>query len=1381
MKVVRWVSALSFCLVLSVADAERGRDFGFTSISTTLTRITDANFVTEHASYSNDGRYIVFESDASNLISGDTNGLSDVFWIDTQTMAISKLSVGLSSSQANGQSFEPRISGDGNYVVFASFATNLVASDTNDTADIFVVTLSTGAISRVSVSTGGTQSSGPSGEPSISDDGNLVTFTSLATNLVASDTNAVRDVFLRNRSGATTTRVSVNSSSTQGDKDSYEPHISGDGAYVAFTSDSTNLIGSDSNACSDVFRRNLSASTTALVSSSTSGTIGNRSSYAPSISGDGAYIAFQSRASNLIASDTNAYTDVFFKDMSGGTTTLISKTTYGSQVKFDSGYPSVSSDGRFVVFSSRSAGFVSWDTNNAVDVIIHDRQSGLTTPFSTLASDVIGNGKSMGAVISGDGSKLAFESYTTNLITPDANGQADIFVRANQLTGQVVSITPVGNLTEAGGAQNAFTVTRYGSTASSLVVNYTVSGTATSGTDFTALSGSVTIAATSATATIQVTPTSDSEVELGETIYLTVSPSANYFIARDIDSVQITDDDQFVVSVTATDNIAYEDGVNRGNFRVSRTGGTLGDLIVNLTTAGTATAGTDYATLPSSVIIPAGQSYVDVAAIGIQDSSGEYEESMIYNIASGSGYTVGSSPSATVTIPDDDFYQVNIHALDSVVDESNTSNTGTFRIDRGISTSESLAVKYVLKGTAQNGVDYTTLSGTATIAASSQHVDVTVTATGDSDTEGYESVVVELLPGLYSLGSSQSATLVIKEDSTLPVVSIEAIDAAAGEAGSNTGFVRFSRTGTTSGNLTVSYAIGGTAINGTDYTTLSGSATILSGQSYTDVYVTVTDDGTVEPTESVVFGLQSASTYLIDVVNSQAQVSIADNETATVQIFRDSMYSSENGSSKGKVRVTRAGDISSSLSVNLTYSGGPTSGSDYTSPGSSVTIAAGESSKTFDVSALSDSSIEGNETLTISIASGAYSVGSSASTEIVIVDGTYKILGTILGITPDADVTNVSVSDDGRYIAFASQAGNLVSGDTNGTVDVFVVDSTSQVITRVMGMSGQQPNGDSAYPMISGNGSYVVLSSRATNFVKDDFNQNEDVFLINLSTQAITYVSKGYTDLSQGGASLNPFVTSSGEYVVFESMATNLVLSDTNGKSDIFIFHRSTGQLERASLRAGSTQFSSASHNPVVSDDGNLVAFESVQDVNGGTAKTHSEILLRNRQADTLTRVSSPLSGAENDGPSTSPVITPNGRVLAFTSKSSKLLPGDTNGATDVFRYQLGTGTLELGSKTSSGKFGDKASVFPSLDSTGDWIVMVSAARNFGGAFNCTASAFVGSRARNSIAAIENGSQATCSSPVRDAVLSRSGNFVVSTIAASDGFREILLSTNPLK
>ncbi len=216
---------------------------------------TEADGVSYTSAISADGRFVAFYSGATNLVSGDTNGTTDVFVHDRQTGTTERVSVATGGGQADNGSFgPPAISADGRFVAFYSNATNLVGGDTNSKYDIFVHDRQTGTTERVSVATGGGQATDSSQSPAISADGRFVTFYSNATNLVGGDTNGAADVFVHDRQTGTTERVSVATGGGQATGgDSYDPAISADGRFVAFDSAATNLVSGDSNSSDDMF------------------------------------------------------------------------------------------------------------------------------------------------------------------------------------------------------------------------------------------------------------------------------------------------------------------------------------------------------------------------------------------------------------------------------------------------------------------------------------------------------------------------------------------------------------------------------------------------------------------------------------------------------------------------------------------------------------------------------------------------------------------------------------------------------------------------------------------------------------------------------------------------------------------------------------------------------------------------------------------------------------------------------------------------------------------------------------------------------------------------------------------------------------------------
>ena len=284
------------------------------------------------------------------------------------------MSLASDGSQGLGDSVAPSISADGRMVAFAS-AARLVPEDTNDTFDVYLRDRETMTTTRVSVGTGGVESDNLSLAPRISADGSVVVFHSFASNLVASDTNNVPDVFAHDHTTGTTVRVSVSSAGVQGNQQSIGASVSGDGRFVGFDSDASTLVAGDVNGRTDVFVHDRLTGTTERVSVASDGTEGNnRSGFVdpPSLSHDGRWVAFTSGASNLVLDDTNNRVDVMLRDRAAGTTVRVNLATDGSEADGSSTlWANVSADGTVVVFASSASNLVPDDTNFVSDVFAY--------------------------------------------------------------------------------------------------------------------------------------------------------------------------------------------------------------------------------------------------------------------------------------------------------------------------------------------------------------------------------------------------------------------------------------------------------------------------------------------------------------------------------------------------------------------------------------------------------------------------------------------------------------------------------------------------------------------------------------------------------------------------------------------------------------------------------------------------------------------------------------------------------------------------------------------------------------------------------------------------------------------------------------------------
>jgi len=347
----------------------------------------------------------------------------------------------------------PSLSDDGSRVAFVA-GSRLAPSDDNIWDDVYVRDFSTSETIHVSLGNDGSATNGASWAPSISGDGSKVVFVSWATGLVSGDSNDLPDVFLRDLANNQTSLVSVASDGTQADGPSDAPRISADGSVVVFSSLAANLVPGDGNQASDIFLRDLGGGSTQRVSVSSSGEEANGGSWTPAVSGDGRYVAFESVASNLVSDDNNSKQDIFVRDTVDGVTIRVSIATDGGDPDGPSWGPAISADGRYVAFWSLASNLVPGDTNNRRDVFVAELQGGQVVQVIRLSintAGIEGNDHSWSPALSADGATVAFHSDASNLVDGDANNVADVFVY-DLAAGAVARISLAATGGEADGA-----------------------------------------------------------------------------------------------------------------------------------------------------------------------------------------------------------------------------------------------------------------------------------------------------------------------------------------------------------------------------------------------------------------------------------------------------------------------------------------------------------------------------------------------------------------------------------------------------------------------------------------------------------------------------------------------------------------------------------------------------------------------------------------------------------------------------------------------------------------------------------------------------------------------------------------------------------------
>jgi Calx-beta domain/Ser-Thr-rich glycosyl-phosphatidyl-inositol-anchored membrane family len=596
-----------------------------------------------------------------------------------------------------------------------------------------------------------------------------------------------------------------------------------------------------------------------------------------------------------------------------------------------------------------------------------------------------------------------------------------------------------------------FTLTRTGNIASSLAVNYTISGTATNGTDYQTLTNSIIFAAGLSTAIINVTPSDDTVFEGNETVILNLATSANYTLGTaKTATVNLVDNDKPTISISATDasggEILTGQTVNPGKFTLTRTGNTTSSLIVNYSVAGTATNGTDYNTLTKTATFAAGSATALINVTPIDDAVYEGNETVIVTLASGTSYILGTAKTGTVNLVDNDKPTITLSATDASAAETligQTVNPGRFTLTRTGNKTASLTVNYTIAGTATNETDYNSISNSVTFAAGSATAIINVTPIDDAVYEGNETVVVTLASGTsYILGTAKTATVNIADNDSStnikPTITISASDANAGETltgeTANPGKFTLTRTGSTASSLTVNYAVAGTATNGTDYNNLTKTATFAAGSATALIDVNVKDDAVYEGNETVIVTLASGTSYILGTAKT-GTVNLVDNDSSTnikptISVSASDANAGEiltgQTANPGRFTLTRTGSTASSLTVNYSVAGTATNGTDYNALNGTATFAVGSSTTIINLTPINDSFVEGDETVVVNLSSATnYNLGTVKTATVKIVDNNDQAgnslsaaTSIIVGSTTNTYIDWVGNTDPYDYYSF---------------------------------------------------------------------------------------------------------------------------------------------------------------------------------------------------------------------------------------------------------------------------------------------------------------------------------------------------------------------------
>ena len=655
-------------------------------------------------------------------------------------------------------------------------------------------------------------------------------------------------------------------------------------------------------------------------------------------------------------------------------------------------------------------------------------------------------------------------------ITIDAaNDAASINIADNDAA--TLSITGTTNGNEDGPAAGFFTVMQSAKSSTDTLLTYTVTGTADSGDDFTALLGSVTIAAGDTTTEINIATIDDAIVEGLENVTLTVNglsgdPQLTIDVANSSASIDIADNDSATVSIAGTTD-GDENGSKNGLFTVTQTAVSSTDTVLTYTVAGTADSGDDFAALSGTVTIVAGGTIATIDVATIDDGIVEALENITLTLSGISGDpeinidTVNDS--ASIDIADNDGAIVSITGTTDG-DESGPIN-GLFTVTQSATSSTATVLTYVVAGTTDSGNDFTALPGTVTIAAGDTTAMINVATIDDAVVEGLENVAI-VLTGISS--DPEIAIDIVNSSASIDITDNDAATVSiagttdAKETGSVSGVFTLTQTATSSTDTVLTYNVSGSADSVDDFASLSGTATIVAGSTTATINIATIDDAIVEALENVTITLATISgdpQVAIDSSNDEATITIADNDSATVSIAGVT-NGNETGPIAGVFTVSQTAESSTDTTLSYNVTGSANSGDDFTALSGTITIFAGSTSSTINLATIDDSIVEGLEDVTITLATIAgdpeISIDSSNSAATITI-----------------------IDNDGATVSIAATSNGTETGPVNGEFSVTQsgVSSTDTVLTY--SVTGSADSVDD-FPALSGTITIVAGSTSAT-------------------------------------------------------------------------------------------------------------------------------------------------------------------------------------------------------------------------------------------------------------------------------------------------------------
>ena len=642
-----------------------------------------------------------------------------------------------------------------------------------------------------------------------------------------------------------------------------------------------------------------------------------------------------------------------------------------------------------------------------------------------------------------------------------------------------------------------FTLTRSESNINSLTVNYTITGTATNGTDYSQLTGTATFAAGSSTTTITVTPTDDLIFEGNETVTLTLATGTGYTLGTAQTATVTIADNDTIPQVSINDLTITEgnSGTRNANFIVSLSNPSSQTISVNYQTVDddATTANNDYVATNGIITFTPGQTTKTLPITINGDTVGEINEAFTVLLSNPLNATLGMKNEGIGIIRNDDSPSVTVTAIYSQATESGAP--GIFQLNRTGSTTRPLTVNYNLSGTATNGTDYSTLNGVATFASGSSTAIILVNPTEDTRFEGNETAIFNLLTGTgYTVGTSNGPTITIVDNDPRPEISINDANVTEGDSGTTTLTFEVTLSNPSSQTITVNYQTSDfdATVADADYVSKNEPITFNPGEVRKTVDITVNGDTSAENDE--LFEVNLLNPAGASIKDGQGFGKIHNDDTAITVTATDADAAETplgTTPNPGVFTITRQGVNNIPLTVNFSLTGKGINGSDYTSSPATATFLVNSNTTTVNVTPTNDNIFEGNEDVILTLKPGTgYSLGTNKSDTV--------------SITDDDPQPQISINDV-----------TLTEGDSGTTTFNFTVtlsNPSSQTITVAYQTSNVDAVAGTDY--VIKNGSITFNSGETTQplsvIVNGDTSvEDNETFKVNLSTPVNATIADG--------------------------------------------------------------------------------------------------------------------------------------------------------------------------------------------------------------------------------------------------------------------------------